>query len=56
MYESSAIVEIQDRYRDKILEKDELKKYWPEASNFISRYFGEEVDEFLADLDNNETD
>lgn len=50
IYKSPEYFEIQDRYRDKIHEKDEWKKYWFEVSQFLSRYFGEKVDEYLEGL------
>jgi len=51
IYESSGLVEIQSRYRDKMDDKEERKKYFYESSRFISNYYFEKVDEYLKNLD-----
>lgn len=56
IYESTEYLEIKARYRDKICEKDEFKKYWFEAYNFLSRYFDEKVDEYLEGLNKRGTE
>ena len=48
IYQSQEYFDIQDRHRDKIYEKDERKIYWLEVSQFLNRYFGEKVDEYLS--------
>ena len=53
VYESPEYNEIQTRYRAKMSDKDERKKYFHEISRYISNYYVEKVDEYLRTLDEN---
>ena len=49
MRESSEYIEIQARYRDKMRDKEERKKYFDEISSFIGRYYSQKVDEYIKE-------
>lgn len=50
VYVSSGYIEIQNRYRDKMSNKEERKKYFHEISRFVSNYYLKKVDEYLTTL------
>ena len=49
MRETSEYIEIQARYRDKMRDKEERKKYFHEISSFIGRYYGQKVDKYIKE-------
>jgi|GEM_PF-5495265 len=51
MRESYEYLEIQARYHDKMMDKEERKKYFLEISTFIKKYYRKHVEDFL----NNQT-
>ena len=49
MRETSEYIEIRARYRDKMRDKEERKKYFDEISSFIGRYYSQKVDEYIKE-------
>ena len=47
MRESCEYLEIQARYRDKMMDKEQRKKYFNEISTFIKDYYRKQIDDFL---------
>jgi len=47
MRETPEYLEIQARYHDKMMDKEERKKYFLEISAFIKQYYTRQVDEYL---------
>lgn len=54
MRESPEYLEVQARYRDKMKDKEERKKYFQEIAAFIKKYYRKHVDDYLNSLDKNE--
>ena len=48
MRESFEYLEIQARYHEKMMDKEERKKYFHEMSTFIKAYYRRHIDEYLS--------
>lgn len=53
MLEDRGFLDIQEKYRDKLKDKEERKKYHLEISAFTNEYYRKHVDDYLKSLDKN---